>query len=162
MEGVLAKNGERMAVRFERELDATQEDVWAALTEPAMLERWLAVAEVDLRVGGSVRLKFDDGQMEGGRILTLDAPNVLEYEWTFPSEPGSIVRFELAAAGAGRTILVLDHRLLDEKSGPGYGAGWQSHLEALEAVLRGADPGNWWSRYEALRPEYEAQLAEIG
>jgi uncharacterized protein YndB with AHSA1/START domain len=161
MQGVLRKDGERIAVRFERELDATPDAVWAALTEPAVLERWLAFAEVDLRVGGSVRLKFDDGEMEGGRILALDPPRVLEYEWTFPSEPPSVVRFELEASGEGRTLLVLDHRLLDEKSAAGYGAGWQSHLEALATVLAGGDPGDWWARYESLRPTYEEHAAAL-
>ena len=28
-----------------------------------------------------------------------DEPRVLEYEWTFPSEPPSVVRFELETAG---------------------------------------------------------------
>ena len=161
MEGVLRKDGERMAVRFERELEATPSEVWAALTEPSLLEGWLAAAEVDLRVGGVVRLRFDDGQMEGGRILELDPPRVLEYEWTFPREPTSVVRFELEPVGGERTRLVLDHRLLDEKSGPGYGAGWHSHLDALTAILAGTGAGDWWKRYEALRPSYEERASAL-
>lgn len=161
MEGVLRKDGERMAVRFERELDATPEEVWAALTEPSLLERWLAAAEVDLRLGGTVRLRFGDGHMEGGRILELDPPRLLEYEWTFPQEPTSVVRFELDPVDDRRTLLVLDHRLLDEQSGPGYGAGWHSHLDALTAILAGTGAGDWWKRYEALRPSYEERASAL-
>ena len=76
-----------MAVRFERELDATPDEVWAALTEPALLERWLATATVDARPGGVVSLAFDDGHMEGGRILEFAPPRLLEYLWTFRRSP---------------------------------------------------------------------------
>jgi uncharacterized protein YndB with AHSA1/START domain len=159
MEGVLRRDGERVAVRFERELPAPPAEVWAALTEPALLERWLAKATVDLDAG-IVSLEFDDGHMEGGRILELDAPRVLEYEWNHAGEPPSVVRFELAPSGAG-TLLVLDHRLLDPETGPGYGAGWHSHLDALTAILAGTGAGDWWKRYEALRPAYEERASAL-
>jgi uncharacterized protein YndB with AHSA1/START domain len=161
MDGTLRRDGDRMAVRFERVLDAPQQEVWAALTDPALLERWLAAATVDARPNGSVALRFDDGHMEGGRIREFRPPQVLEYTWTFPSEPDSVVRFELEDAGDGRTRLVLEHRQLGTDSAPGYGAGWQSHLEALAAVLAGADPGDWFARYERLRPGYQEQASAL-
>jgi uncharacterized protein YndB with AHSA1/START domain len=160
MDGVLRNDGDRVAVRFERDLPASPAEVWAALTEPTLLVRWLARAEVELEVGGVVSLRFDDGAMEGGRILALDPPRLLEYEWNHTGEPPSVVRFELAPTAAG-TRLVLDHRLLGSETGPGYGAGWQAHLEALDAVLAGGDPGDWWRRFETLRPTYEAQAAAL-
>ena len=161
MDGTLRRDGGRMGVRFERTLDAPPAEVWAALTDPALLERWLAAATVDARPGGVVSLRFDDGHMEGGRILEFRPPRVLEYAWTFPSEPDSVVRFELEDAGDGRTRLVLDHRQLSPDSGPGYGAGWHSHLEALDAVLAGTAPGDWQARYEHLRPAYDEQAAAL-
>jgi hypothetical protein len=36
MDGILRRDGERVAVRFERVLDAPQAEVWAALTDPAL------------------------------------------------------------------------------------------------------------------------------
>jgi uncharacterized protein YndB with AHSA1/START domain len=162
MAGVLRSEDERVAVRFERMLEATPEEVWEALTDPELLGRWLATAAVDLRVGGEIALRFgEDGSMEGGRILVLDPPRSLEYVWTFTGEPDSVVRFELTPAGPGRTLLVLDHRLLSPGTAPGYGAGWHAHLDALEATLTGSETGDWFARYEALRPEYEEQAAAL-
>jgi uncharacterized protein YndB with AHSA1/START domain len=47
--------------------------IWRALTDPAELAGWLAPAEIDMRVGGSVVLKFDDGD-ERGTITELREP----------------------------------------------------------------------------------------
>jgi hypothetical protein len=79
---------------------------------------------------------------------------VLEYDWTFPGEDESVVRFEIVPQEQG-TLLVLDHRRLGRASAGGYGAGWQAHLEALAGEL---ELGDWDERFEELRPRY-AELA---
>jgi uncharacterized protein YndB with AHSA1/START domain len=50
--GVLAGDGERRSVRFERRFAAPAEDVWSALVEPERLRGWRADARVDPREGG--------------------------------------------------------------------------------------------------------------
>ena len=57
-QGQLRVDGDRRAVRFERRYEATPAEVWSALTEPERLARWLADAELDLRVGGQYVLRF--------------------------------------------------------------------------------------------------------
>jgi hypothetical protein len=42
-----------------------RERVWRALSDPGELAGWLAPAEIDLRVGGSVVLKLEDGDERG-------------------------------------------------------------------------------------------------
>jgi uncharacterized protein YndB with AHSA1/START domain len=157
--GTLRTDGDRCAVRFERLYDFTPEELWSALTEPGQLARWLAKAEVQPGVGGGIALHFeDDGTVEGGRVLEWDEPRLLEYEWRYPGEDESVVRFELHRQEYG-TLLVLDHRRLGRASGAGYGAGWHAHLDAL---AREIETGTWSRRFEELLPAYVAQADELG
>jgi uncharacterized protein YndB with AHSA1/START domain len=157
--GVLRNDDERCAVRFKRLYDFTPAELWAALTDPERLARWLAQAEVDPGVGGRVRLGFDDGVTEG-RVLTWDEPHVLEYEWRFAGEDESVIRFELRPQEFG-TLLVLDHRRLGRNSGAGYSAGWHAHLDALGGLYDFSDEA-WTQRFEELLPDYRAQADELG
>ena len=151
--GTLTRQGDRATVRFERWLDAVIEDVWEALTTPAGLEAWLAPATVDLRTGGKMDIDFGEDGLAGGVILALQPPSLLEYEWGFPGEPDSILRFELKADG-GRTRLILEHRLLPSNQSVGYSAGWHAHLDHLDAVVAGRTPGSWDDRFNELLPVY--------
>ena len=61
---------------------------------------------------------------------------MLELDWRYESEDPSIVRFELAADGDG-TLLVLDHRRIDERFGMLYIARWARAIARFEAVVSG-------------------------
>jgi hypothetical protein len=61
---------------------------------------------------------------------------VLELDWRIEREEPSIVRFELAADGDG-TLLVLDHRRIDERFGMLYIARWERAIARFGAVLPG-------------------------
>ena len=142
-------------VRFERSVDADIAETWRWLTEADRLERWLAATKIDLRVGGTVEHRFDetDGGLVHGRIQRLEAPHLIEYEWRFPGEPDSLVRFELRAEG-DRTILTLTHRLLGVGQAPGYGAGWHAYLDLLGAVIEGRSL-DWDNRFGELLGGYQ-------
>ena len=161
--GTLRSDDDRCAVAFRRLYDFTAEELWSALTDPEQLARWLARApRFDPGVGGDVELVFGDGSGERatGRILTWDEPHVLEYEWRFPGEDDSVVRFELHPQEFG-TLLVLDHRRLGRASGAGYSAGWHAHLDALAQLYEFSDDA-WTQRFEELLPSYTAQADELG
>jgi uncharacterized protein YndB with AHSA1/START domain len=148
-------------VRFERRYDATPDELWSALTEPERLTRWLAnVAELELRPGGRFLLVWqEDGQQTDGTVLDLEPGRVLELGWTYPDEPDSAVRFELRPDGDG-TVLVLDHRGLPPRAIAGYGAGWHSHLDSLDAHLAGGS-ADWSARFQELGPDYERQAEAV-
>jgi uncharacterized protein YndB with AHSA1/START domain len=104
-------------VRFTRRYDATPAEVWAALTEPESIERWLG--PIPTHVRGS----------EPERLLELD--------WEPAGDEPSVVRFELIADGGG-TRLVLDHRRINAVQGMLYAERWMNTLRRLDELLGGA------------------------
>jgi uncharacterized protein YndB with AHSA1/START domain len=161
LDGLPRRDGERYAVRFERRYEYGPGELWSALTEPARLRRWLGAEVVDgaLGPGGEFTFRWSgaDAQTSRCRVLVWDPPGTLELAWGFAGEPDSVVRFELAPAGAG-TVLTLDHRLLPADQAAGYGAGWQAHLD----TLAGADLATWDDRFMAVWPAYKELLAGVG
>ena len=158
--GTLRADASRRAVRFERSFAAAPEEVWSALTESDRVERWLAPAVLEPRRGGLVEIVFDEEQTVTGVVLTWEPPRLLEYEWRFPGEPESIVRFALSPQ-VGGTLLVLDHRLLGSEHATGYAAGWHAHLDRLDDLLSGRPCQSWDERFSALLPHYREQVVSL-
>src|SRR5437773_2312356 len=50
-------------VKLERLLPGTLERVWAYITEPDERAKWFCAGELDRRVGGKVRLEFDNDSL---------------------------------------------------------------------------------------------------
>ena len=146
-------------VRFERLYDATPAELWAALTDPEQIRGWLAnVSRWSLTPGAEWQIRFDDGSA-GGEVVSVDEGRSLELTWV-EQESESVLRFELRPQEQG-TLLVLEHTRLAPASRPGFGAGWQAHLEALDALLHGRPEPDWWARFRELRPVYESQAAPL-
>ena len=144
-------------VVFERWFEASQERVWRALTDPEELAGWLARAEIDLRVGGSVVLKFEEGD-ERGTITQLQELEVLAYTWN-EGKTDSLVRFELEPDGSG-TLLTLRHTFEGEVDLSSYGGGWHHHLEQLIAQMAGTTSAWDSNRYRELKREYERRTQQ--
>jgi uncharacterized protein YndB with AHSA1/START domain len=120
--------------RLTRRYGASPEEVWAALTEPESLARWLARPHrVELEPGGAFELDFNPERM-AGRVREVEPARVLELDWRHADEQPSVVRIELASE-AGGTRVVLEHRQVDEALGQGYAVGWTTHLDRLEGEL---------------------------
>ena len=153
--GTVEHEGGTATVRFERQLDAPRERVWELLTTAEGLERWLAPATVELSPTGSIDIDFGEGGMAGGAIAELTPGFTVEFNWRFPGEPDSILRLELEEVGSGSTRLTLIHRLLPTDQATGYGAGWHTHLDHLDAALANQSPGVWIDRFNELFPEYQ-------
>lgn len=108
----------RCSVRLTRRYPAAPAEVWAALTEPESLRRWLGEADW-AAVGAQAR------ELEPGRRLVLD--------WGAPGEEPSVVRLELTADERG-TTLVLDHSQIEEQVGMAYLQRWTTRLDRLERL----------------------------
>lgn len=141
-------------VEFARVLDAAIDTVWALLSTEGGLEKWLAHARVDLRLGGTMDIDFGEGGVSGGEIIDLVPGVAIEYRWAFTGEPESIVRFELEVIDSNTTRLHLIHRLLPVDQATGYSAGWHAHLDKLEAAASGQGQVDWLDRYQEVLPDY--------
>ena len=157
--GKLVPTGPTVTVRFERRVAAPPEDVWAALTEPKQIEAWLAEAEFEATEGGKVHLVWpDQGEMHGS--VTKYRPARAS-----SSTPGTSRRARRCSASSSSppargSTLLLEHYGTSPEDAPGFGAGWQSHLEALDAVLAGnaSAAADRDARYQELRPAYDTLL----
>ena len=96
---------------FERSYDAPLEVVWQAWTRPEMLREWwgpdkttVPECEIDLRVGGDLRIVMEAGAEMGkyqgtrwpmvGTFTAVDAPTRLTYDarsWTEGEEEGTTI-----------------------------------------------------------------------
>jgi uncharacterized protein YndB with AHSA1/START domain len=137
--------------------------VWSALTEPQRLARWLADAELDLRLGGRYVLRFagdDESQVTRGEVLAVEPKRLLELFWWYPGESDTIVHIELRPDGDG-TILILDHgRLPVEPAAATAPVGTRTWTRSRRISALAAEP-DWLGRYRELAPLYEAQEAEL-
>jgi len=104
-------------VRFTRRYDATPAEVWAALTDPESIARWLGPVPTSVR------------ESEPERLLELD--------WLPPGDEPSVVRLEFSASEDG-TRLVLDHRRINAAQGSVYSERWVNTLKRLDELLGGA------------------------
>ncbi len=148
-------------VRFERLLPGPIERVWDHLTKPEFLATWLAVGQMDARVGGRVELQTIGGQVHG-EITVYDPHRTLEYTWVASPNiapagtPDSVVRFELEERGDDVLLVLTHRRLLSEYLGR-VGAGWHSLLDMLRSRLRDEEPEPFFDMFNRLRPGYEEQ-----
>jgi uncharacterized protein YndB with AHSA1/START domain len=136
--GSFSRSGDAYCVRFERILEHPVKNVWEAITRPEQMSLWLAPTEIDLKVGGEVKVNTKGGQM-GGKIIRLEKNALLEYSWN----NGSIVRWELFTEGEGRCRLLFTHSLLNVSQLKGAATGWHYHMDALTMTLDGQKMPDW-------------------
>jgi uncharacterized protein YndB with AHSA1/START domain len=96
-------------------IEAPVEVVWRVVTEPEHIVRWFSdAAEIDLRPGGDGVLTFESHRHVAPLVVdTVDPPTTFAFRWSAPegerpdATNSTLVTFSLAAAGAGRTRLVV-------------------------------------------------------
>jgi uncharacterized protein YndB with AHSA1/START domain len=124
-------------VRAGVDIGVPQAEVFAALTDPEQLNRWIAEqAEVEPHVGGRYDFGWDHGPV---KILELEPDRVLAYSWEDTTSDGradaSVVRWELAGS-EGQTHLTIVHSGFSAgRAVDGYQLGWQEFLVSLQRML---------------------------
>jgi uncharacterized protein YndB with AHSA1/START domain len=141
-----------ITLRLERTFKAPAQAVFEAWTSAEMLKRWwpagsdweTPVAEVDVRVGGRLRLvmRSPDGEEFGGlgEYVEITAPERLVFTWRWDGHEGhqgtQLIEVEFAERQDGTTTVVLTNRgLEDEESRRTHRAGWEASLDNLDRVL---------------------------
>jgi uncharacterized protein YndB with AHSA1/START domain len=111
-----------MTQQIERDLriPSPPSEVWDTLTDPALLERWLAdEVDLDLRPGGDARFRSGDVVREGWVEEVLPPHSAsgsgrLAFWWAASDEPASRVEITLAPLPEGGTrVRVVESRPLE-------------------------------------------------
>jgi uncharacterized protein YndB with AHSA1/START domain len=138
-------------VRIERTFDASAEDVFDAWTSPEVMRRWLHVrpdwetptAEVDLRVGGKVRIvmRTPEGVRAGmgGEYMLIDRPHRLVMTWTFDDDPTNeqLIELSFTEAEGATTVRMVNSRISTGERRESQDDGWNGCLDELERALAG-------------------------
>ena len=156
--GVLTRTPGGVTVRFERAYPTSPEDLWASLTEPERVARWLGPLYGDLRVGGRYEVRMgddvpDSAENATGEILACDPPRHLAVSWVFPTEVVTRVEVDVRPGDAG-AVLVLRHVDLEDAAARGYGGGWHACLDQLGDLVAGRPVRGWQEAFDAAAPSY--------
>lgn len=90
-------------------LSATATEIWQALTEPALVERWFGTLTSPLHAGESARLGFGDGDFFELETNRLDAPGLVEYAWRFlGTGPRDTITWRIVPQDIGCVTIVTD------------------------------------------------------
>ncbi|XOZ32409.1 SRPBCC family protein [Halomonadaceae bacterium KBTZ08] len=145
-------------VTLARELAHPPERIWSWLTESAGLREWLAPGEMELIPGGRVRIEFEmSGEPIDSRLLELEPGRRLAYSWSQGEEPERPIRW-LLEPGGGVTRLVLTLGLQAGDRVALSAAGWDAHLQMLEAALEGVPISFPVARFKESRQQFEEAL----
>jgi uncharacterized protein YndB with AHSA1/START domain len=137
-------------LRIERTFAAGAQAVFDAWTSAEVLRRWwhaehdweTPLAEVDLRVGGAIRLVMRnpvDGSEYGGsgEFTVIESPRRLAFTWSWDDVPGrQLIELELTEQG-GATTVVMTHSGIAEDARGEMIEGWQNSFDNLDVALAG-------------------------
>jgi uncharacterized protein YndB with AHSA1/START domain len=138
-------------VRIERTFDAPAEDVFDAWTSAEVMRRWFHAgpdwdtpeAEVDLRVGGKVRVVMrrpDGTEAEArGEYTLIDRPHRLVMSWTFAAEPANeqLIELSFSESEGSTTVLMINSGISTDERREAQDEGWHGCLDELERILAG-------------------------
>jgi uncharacterized protein YndB with AHSA1/START domain len=142
---------ERDPVRIERTFAAAAATVFDAWTNVEVLRRWwpagpdweTTVADVDIRVGGRLRLvmRAPDGTEFGGegRYMEINRPTRLVFTWRWDTvqlgTQSQLIEVTFTENRDKTTTVVLVNRGLTESEQPSHREGWQASFDNLDDVL---------------------------
>ena len=138
-------------VRIERTFPAPAEAVFDAWTSAEVMRRWFHAgsdwdtpeADVDLRVGGTVRIvmRRPDGARAAahGEYRVIDRPRRLVMVWTFDDIPSNTQLIELtfSESGGATTVLMINSGIVTSERREDQRVGWQECLNELERLFAG-------------------------
>ncbi|MFZ0088390.1 MAG: SRPBCC domain-containing protein [Solirubrobacteraceae bacterium] len=138
-------------VRIARTVAAPAQDVFDAWTNPEVMRRWFHCgpdwttpeAEVDLRVGGKVRvvMRTPDGTQIGahGEYTVIDPPHRLVMRWPFDDDPSNeqLIELSFSEAEGLTTVLMFNSSISTDERRDAQDEGWRGCLDELERALAG-------------------------
>jgi uncharacterized protein YndB with AHSA1/START domain len=138
-------------VRIERTFAASAEEIFDAWTNPEVMRRWLhpapewatPEAEVDLRVGGTVRVVMrrpNGTEVEArGEYTLIDRPRRLVMTWTFDDDPTNeqLIELSFSESEGSTTVRLVNTGISTAERRDAQDWGWRGCLDELEPLLGG-------------------------
>ena len=136
-------------VRIERTFKAPAEAVFEAWTSEEVMRRWwhaelgweTSAAEVDLRVGGAVRVVMRDPAKDadyggGGMYTEIDPPRRLAFTWIWDGDTRrTLIELDFEERDGVTTVSFAHSGLWDEEAVRSHEGGWSGAFDNLGRVL---------------------------
>ena len=144
---------ESTTLRMERTYRAPAQAVFDAWTSEEVLRRWFhaghdwetPVAEVDLRVGGAVRVVMrnphtDNEHGGSGYYTEVDPPHRLAFTWIWDVDPSTrqLIEIDFEEADGVTTVRFTHRDLWNEQAVREHEDGWGKAFDNLARVLEEA------------------------
>jgi uncharacterized protein YndB with AHSA1/START domain len=140
---------ERTTLRLERTFRAPPAAVFEAFTNEEVLRRWwhaehdweTTVAEVDLRIGGEVRVVMrnphtGDDYGGGGRYTEIDPPRRLAFTWLWNDRTErQLIEIDFEERDGATLVRFTHSGLWDEEAVRSHEDGWSKAFDNLERAL---------------------------
>ena len=137
-------------LRIERTFQAPAEAVFDAWTSEEVIRRWwhteigyeTSAAEVDLRVGGVVRVVMRDPNKDveyggGGNYTEIERPTRLAFTWIWDDDTRrTLIELDFEETDGVTTVRFTHSGLWDEEAVRSHEDGWGKCFDNLERVLR--------------------------
>jgi uncharacterized protein YndB with AHSA1/START domain len=134
-------------LRSEIEVAAPQATVFAFLTDPDKIERWLGTNATSVAHPGGIYLVSVGGKYAArGRFTEVIPVHRLAYRfgWEERAEvppESTLIEIDLFEKGAGTLVRLTHSGLPNEEERAGHETGWRHYLRRLEIAATGGDPG---------------------
>jgi len=136
-------------LRIERTYNASAERVFDAWTSEEVMRRWwhagsdwqTTEAEVDLRIGGSVRVTMRDPHKDekyggGGHYLEIERPTRLVFTWLWDGmDLRQLIEIDFEENDGATTVRFVHRHLWDEAAVRDHDEGWSICFDNLDRVL---------------------------
>jgi uncharacterized protein YndB with AHSA1/START domain len=152
-------------VVFERTFAAPIADVWAAVTEPERLVRWIGTWAGD-PASGEVAFRMtaeaEDAPEERILIDECHEPTRLVMRSARPDDHSEVWSWQIDLSEAdGVTTLTFAQEVVDVELAESVGPGWDYYLDRMVAAETGGDPSviDFDDYYPAFAAYYRAELS---
>lgn len=137
-------------LEIERTFNASAGEVFDAWTNEAVLRRWFhgqpewetPIAEVDLRVGGRVRIVMRDPQAgedhgAGGEYTVVNAPHRLAFTWRWDDQDSErqLIKLEFTESVGATTVRMTSHGIATQERRDSHREGWGICFDNLDRAL---------------------------
>jgi uncharacterized protein YndB with AHSA1/START domain len=136
-------------VQIERSYTASAAEVFDAWTSAEVMRRWFhvapdwetPVADVDLRVGGEVRIMMrtptGSEHKAHGEYTVIDRPHRLVMKWAFEDDPTNeqLIELTFSESDGATTVLMVNSGISTDVRRASQDRGWRGCLDELERML---------------------------